>query len=898
MSDSPEKTDSSEVSTQQTLAANQVAASLNSHIPERHRNWHWNWMLIGCTALITVAGLVFSSVSYLHHSNQAAKSFLTLASEAADRGEIDTQINWRNRYSLMNPDNHEIIIETAIIADNAVEKAARGDRFAAIRTAQKQLSNSIARLDSQKYGSAIDDLRKRLVERLLQLGGFRLKEAESQILKMRANPNDAFVAKQFARAIVGQVLNGIYEPRDPLMKDKETDYWGWMRNQVPGEILTLAVRRNPKDIDLISLFLTAYHDHPQIFEPLDQRDGTDELATLADQLVEEAVTFLLENASSQSNWILYTYYSAENLQEPARNLARKNVKASLDRIAEASVSEKENTKPVSSLVPEYFWDIYLVNAAAMSLESEDSQKTIEYYSFLTKLQLEPLPTQAIEISYLRLGSAYLNNQDTEAALESWQKGLIENPNSIPILNAIATFKVAERNDVEAAKEALDALQSAINSRVQFIASKSPAELPDDQRSIAVDKNQVARWQYEVLQASLDQQEGRETEAIERLQRALGTTLKINTPYLVAVANQLADIYAAKNLWDQVATSLDRVSDKDPNNAFLRARIANAWQKAGNLEQANKQWRTIKSEDSLNFRIAAVEAAINQQTQLPPTLRDFRQARAVLSTLRSELEASTAEAPEDNNGEFIETRTRNQAYLDVLAAFIPSVGADIENHLNSGDFVANVIELSERYTDDRDIQIFAAKRLASADRLAESKSALTRLEKIEGPDSTLVEVTKSQIESLQGEWDQAAERLLKQAETDSGRATNLTLRAASYLERGGELEKAYSCLANLPSDSQTIEALARLALLANSIPDNSSILVSLELENPRRVLAENWEKKTRDLEGEKGTTWRMLKIRRLIGELRSARDRIESTDIRLREAKKTQSRDPQLASSLG
>ena len=59
----------------------------------------------------------------------------------------------------------------------------------------------------------------------------------------------------------------------------------------------------------------------------------------------------------------------------------------------------------------------------------------------------------------------------------------------------------------------------------------------------------------------------------------------------------------------------------------------------------------------------------------------------------------------------------------------------------------------------------------------------------------------------------------------------------------------------------------------------------EKQNAQAKLAEQLEDQLKTKEGEAGTTWKLLRVRRLIGELRSARDQIESTDPRLVEAKK-------------
>ena len=881
MTENADKPDTEKPLSHETVKANQIAASLNSHIPERHRTWHWNWVLIGCSSFLVITLIAFSIVSYQHNSKQAADSFLTLATEAANRGESDVQISWLNRYSLMNPDNQEVIIEAALVADAAVDAADYNERYAKMNAARKQISNSIGRLDAQEHATAIEDLRRRLIERLLQLGSFWLPEAESQILLLKPNPNDAYAAKQLARAIVGQVIAGTYEARDNTAKDKEVDYWAWLRNQIPGEVLTLAINRNRDDLDLISLFLTAYHNESQIFQPVEEQVTTEKLSDRADRLVEETVTFLLEQESQHANWILYTHYAANDLEEPAVKIASQNATTSLKRLTElTSETDASNGDKSQTSIPNYYWDIFLLNAAARAIEKTDPETAVDYYKAITDLEVSPIPNNLVEDSYLRAGSILVNNKNAEEALKLWEEGLGRDPNSVPLRNTLAAYLVQQTDDIEAAKDAMRSLEAAIEASERNIATMNSAELPEEQRTAATEKNLAARWQLDVLRASMDQKEGRETEAIERLRLALNSSVAIATPYRVAVANQLADIYSKKDLWDQAAVSLDRVSAEDPDNAVLRARIADAWNRAGNTEEAAKQWRMIGSDDSIPMRLAAAESYINQQTRLPPSQRDFRTVRGLIAKIRSDLNKT-----EVGEGELEqELQRRNLAFLDILETFLPATGVDVEKHISTEEFATAITKLGEQYSTDRDIQVFVARRLSSIGKTEEVSAAINRLEMIEGSDATIVAITKAQIDSFEGNWQQATDRLLAQAKKDKERSIELRLRASSVQLSDRNLPAAYKILADIPDTQQTIETLSQLVRLAPSLPDDSPYLGG-EKENPQQKLAVILEGKLKEKEGDSGTIWKLLRVRRLIGELRSARDQIESTDPRLMEAKK-------------
>ena len=68
----------------------------------------------------------------------------------------------------------------------------------------------------------------------------------------------------------------------------------------------------------------------------------EKLNETADRLVEETVTFLLEQDNQQANWILYTHYAADELEDPATKIAKQNAKLALKHLDELSDQETVN----------------------------------------------------------------------------------------------------------------------------------------------------------------------------------------------------------------------------------------------------------------------------------------------------------------------------------------------------------------------------------------------------------------------------------------------------------------------------------------------------------------------------------------------------------------------------
>ena len=66
------------------------------------------------------------------------------------------------------------------------------------------------------------------------------------------------------------------------------------------------------------------------------------LAEKADQLVEETVTYLLEQTDQRANWILYTHYAADELEEPAINIASQNAGTARSRLEKLTTEEGQD----------------------------------------------------------------------------------------------------------------------------------------------------------------------------------------------------------------------------------------------------------------------------------------------------------------------------------------------------------------------------------------------------------------------------------------------------------------------------------------------------------------------------------------------------------------------------
>ena len=373
-------------------------------------------------ALITVAILLFvivaSAVSYQYHSSRAATTLLRRAESAFEQQDYADQAIWLNRYCMLRPDDLDAIVKMARAADMAADQAEAQELGRALVNARRQLGTAIARL-GETDTVATAELRRRLIKRLLQLGGVENIEAERQVILLAAARDDSEATRWLALALVGQIRAGIYTARVADAYDQDLDYWNWLASQRVGDVLARAIDQTNDDLELIAAFLDTYVSSPDLFAR--SEDAGENSRNLATQ-VEEVLARLRSNQDSRSRLILYQYELSQGNDLQAADLLRAAAESAAERLASASESDL-NSVALSVGPPLFLWDYLIVLEGARRFAQQDSELAASWYDQLMSLRLKAIPQSIVEQVYLNAGQLSAANGKRDQAVEIWQRGL-------------------------------------------------------------------------------------------------------------------------------------------------------------------------------------------------------------------------------------------------------------------------------------------------------------------------------------------------------------------------------------------------------------------------------------------------------------------------------------------
>ena len=845
--------------------------------PAKKQRWEWNGRLALLTVVVGAAVIVLSVISYRYHSTTAETTFLSRAEAAADNNKYDEQVKWLGRYLLLKPDDLDAVLKMALASDAAADVAKPDQLRDAIDDARSQLSGSIARLGDNPN---VKELRGRLIERLLQLGGLWFREAERQVVAFRLESDDPQATRWLARSLIGQINSDVYEQRRSNSYSEQDEYWDWLANQKVGDVLAVAIERNEQDIELIADFLDAYHNRPEIFDDVDDQS----------ERVKRVVKTLRSNTDSRSKLILYQFDWLDGRRSQATEELFEAAQEASNRLAKLDASALETTGSGIER-PSFFWDYLVVyeaakraaqqNAESQETEKQNAEQAAQWFDALMALKLEAIPRATTENVYLDAGRLQLVKGNPDRAIEIWQQGLNpDDPNNLDLLGSIAVVR-GQNESPELAAEATSRFRDAIELASGRLSRTSVYEMTQATRNAVSRRISAAKWRLNTLEASQAIRDGNRSDAISRLETAMIDSTDIDARDRLRVAIQLAALYWLEGSWDQAGVAFSRAADMDPSNAQLRVQAADAWLRSGNRVEALEQRRIASLSDSAVMQVASAEALFSYQLRLLPKERDFSGVRAAVKRIRNRLTATDASTGKNLPGDHERAARR----LEILEISLPPTGISAEEHLRSPTMADAVAKLAVKYSDDESIQAFAAERLAQSGRDEASQQAIERLESIVGPSSSSLAIVKAQIEATQGDNLAASERLIAQAVIDENRADELLQIAAMFAAAENVPELAYQALSKIPEDRQPMPVLFLLAKLAASLPEDSALLNVDGKQLSPLELSLRLEDQLRKREGSQGSYWRFLKVSRLIDELRSDSNSIQRSDPRLKTAQK-------------
>ncbi|TWU44321.1 Tetratricopeptide repeat protein [Novipirellula aureliae] len=881
--------------------------SYQAKIETRQYEWRVNRPLLW-TSIVLSAILVFSAGwSYWYHSRQAAQVYKTRAEAASDAGNFEGYSKWVQRYLLMQPNDKEAVYELAIAADDAVDDAAHpggSEHYKATDLARKHLSSAIGQL--REYDVAkVHDLRRRLIERLLDLGGTWYREAERQIIILDADPEDVLMNQAMARALVGQWDPTAIGAKTTEPSRSDESHWNWLAKQKPGEVLLHVLPMNQENIDLIALLVELAGKSTDAFDLVG--DTNDHKKRSLAKRMQPYIEILSNNIDSRSRLIQYKFELECGDSQNADELLASSADETSARLARYTAGSGDSS------AEDAFWDFSLLLEAARWATEANPPLARSYYDQLLASDVELVPRSTMETLYLLAGAQAEASGNPDRGLQIWKLGLESvNPNSLDLLGAVAhqysrrantrlvnttdSVSLSDDQAIKDASESLKQFREAIEQYSQKLISAPETELNREARSQLGRKIEIARWRQWVLRASLDRIQGNMLAATDGLRRVVASSVNVPNDEKLLATVQLASLYQSQAVWDQAALALEQATQLDPQNASLRVQAAQAWGRAGDRERQAMHWSMVANSDQMELQLAAIEAELDQQQRLPKSQRDFSGIRAKFRRISEQHGAPTPSQDEPKN---VETFRR----LQLVELMLPPSGTDIDEHLRSPSFADALLQLAEQYPEDASIQAVAAQRLAAAARSDAASEAADRLDAILGSDDYRAVSVRARMMGAAGKLIEAAQFLLAAIDTNATDAesadaqfSELELRrlAAAFAIAAKETELAYQALADTPDDQKSIATLFSLAQLSLQLPNDSKFLHRAEPASGPKPIAMNqpqanplyqgWFEKLKAAEGAEGTYWRFLAAVERIDQLRNDRQEIERDDPRIAEAR--------------
>ena len=503
-------------------------------LEDRRQAWQFNYRLAGTTLGIFAVLCALGAASYAYNSKAAVETFKLKAEKAAEQNDYDEVERWWSRYLMMRPDDQLALVEVANAADQVAEQAEQEDLAPAVIKARKRLAHSLSLLDHRTDEETKHDLRRRLIRRYLQLGGYWLAEAEVQVVKhLNADLDDPFAHKALALALVGRVQQDTYLNR-ALTATTTDDYWEWLSVQPPGITLLRAVELSPNDIDLLSRLLILDRTRPEIFE-LKKEDESESSESeqrwissipIRAAVLRSANEFLKSRNSGHAEFVLYFYgvegsesvrqaaqqrllkvadgaakrlrqYVAKDSQEPAPSEQDSKTQVLVEAKTNESIEgDSVDLELVEQFSPLY-WDYQCLLeasrlAAAMgsgqlALDvSDDPATTAEqqvereaqyleqargWYDLLIAAELPEVSPKMRENTFLFAGYGAELQGNVDEAIEIWRQGLVSvNLDNLELRGALAMRLVSTLDPKNDARVA--EAQDAISSFEKSVSSET------------------------------------------------------------------------------------------------------------------------------------------------------------------------------------------------------------------------------------------------------------------------------------------------------------------------------------------------------------------------------------------------------------------------------------------
>ncbi|TWU54478.1 Tetratricopeptide repeat protein [Rubripirellula tenax] len=874
-------------------ATEQYNAAREAKLEQRRYTWKIDARLLIVSLVVFAVVGIAATCSYFYFSASTAQTFLKLADAAEQEKDFAAQAKWLQRYSLTNPDDAEAPYRMAVAADRGATLAIMrhesrdevGQRIDASRRALSLGIGPVSRNDRDNTA----DLRRRLIRRLLQLGGQWNREVEQQVIMLNPPEDDTQAVVSTALSLVGQLDSGFYQMRRPDSVPRNENYWGWLCNQKVGYVLATAFEKEPNNVDLASFILTTPARYPEQFSFVGDEAGISK--NVLAELQTKATEALKAAPSSRAKLILSDHLSNSNQREEAIAVLQQAAVDAQQRLVLMSsksaaklietAGEPGSLKAASDLVgddPKVFispyivgpgyWDYLVVYDSARSTAIKEPKKALETLTSLLELELPSAPPDVEEKAYLLAGSLMIAAGQTERAVALLNKGVEQvGDQSVVLLSEVA--RVQRRlEDFSSLKATTEKLRLAVDRTRASMATDKAAQMDQAQRVALGRHIDLGEWTLKVMRATLAESNGDSLSAMKLFDEALHSSVGVSDVDRVSVAEGLAKIQSDQGMWDQAANSLDQASQLFPGDARLHMMAANVWLRAGNSEQASRHWQSSSKTPSPSVLITQLQSQLQQQFRRLPGQRDFDAIRREVEQIRKLLKASyegelgaDEKAALDKSGR--ESLLRALTLLKAIDLTIPPGNQVADTPQSILKTATSLDEFAAEHPNDVRLQSFVTEQLAQLGEGELAMKAVERLEESTGADSIESLVAKASVVAFD-EPIAAAILLLDSASENEIHEADLLQYAAGYAAQGGDSEVLYKALTRLNQKRQSLSTLFGIVATSKVLPEGSELLAINGKQVTAAELSAHWQEQLRQREGESGTYWRFARAVDLVG----------------------------------
>lgn len=426
-------------------------------------------------------------------------------------------------------------------------------------------------------------------------------------------------------------------------------------------------------------------------------------------------------------------------------------------------------------------------------------------------------------AYLGLAATQHALGQTRDATNTLQQGLDATLPEDFDLNYLLACRWIDLNELDAAREVLQTLRVVTSQMsVEYDAERIP----------------FCRAKVDLLSARLLLIEGNQRKAIDLLRGICNTSPRFNQMGRMLIGEAceiLASIYEENRWWQRAAHVHELAISANPRNPEHQLAAARNWARAGFMEAAIRHCRRVLEDDPANMAAWTylVDLVLHQQLQRTPQERDWQQWSHLLG------EAERAEASGGSRSSW------RLAALKIKGEFCKSSARDDEW------LAKEMKQLLDRYPAEEDLLEEAFLVFAALKQLDVTESLAEKIQATQRPSVPWVNAIQL---AVGGDWDQALQTLRKTSNTSENPVQSATLRfqtvAAELARRTGNLAAYTECI----QDLQNPAALTLPAILTQ---------VTWAADQGDVEAAARWQTILRDLDGEDGLDWKLLRAEQLV-----------------------------------